>query len=86
MEDTATLSPDLSITSQFSRTGEQVAGLDFLIPSTATGAKGFSVAIRELIDSNDNSVAMGNYNKTKIKQFDIDVVRKEILEIYQEVL
>lgn len=49
-------------------------------------AKDFADAICRLTSDKELSFSMGEYNKAKIKEFDIDVVRKEVLDIYQEVL
>ncbi len=46
----------------------------------------FADAINKIIKDKNLSSAMGEYNKEKIKQFDIDIVKNEILEIYKEVL
>ena len=49
-------------------------------------SKDFADAISRLTSDKELSFSMGEYNKAKIKEFDIDVVRKEILDIYQKVL
>ena len=48
--------------------------------------KDFAAAISRLTSNKELASTMGEYNKTKIKEFDINIVRKEILDIYQEVL
>ena len=49
-------------------------------------AEGFAQAINRLIMSPEDANAMGEYNKVKIKEYDIEVVKKEILDIYHQVL
>ncbi len=49
-------------------------------------SKDFAAAISRLTSNKELATAMGDYNKAKIKEFDINVVRKEIFEIYKDVL
>lgn len=49
-------------------------------------AASFAKAINLLISSKDVATAMSKYNKEKIKEYDIEVVKKEILDIYRQVL
>lgn len=49
-------------------------------------AAGFAQAINRLISSKDIALAMGQYNKKRIKEYDIEIVKKEILDIYRQVL
>lgn len=51
-----------------------------------TDSLGYAEAINRMCNELDASKRMGEYNKEKIKEYDIDVVKKEILDIYQEVL
>lgn len=52
----------------------------------AQNAKGFASAINTLLDSPKEIHRMGEFNKRKIKEYDIDVVKQEIYNIYAEVL
>ena len=48
--------------------------------------KSFAIAINDLLSDPIKSKSMGAYNKEKIKCFDIGVVRKQMVEIFSEVL
>lgn len=48
-------------------------------------ADGFANAITTLIENPDLANEMGEYNKQKIKQFDIEIVKNQMLEIFKNV-
>ena len=49
--------------------------------------KGFANAINRILSMEPSErKGMGNYNKNKIKKFDINLVKQQMLEIYHEVL
>lgn len=56
----------------------------FLVSPLA--ADGFAEAIKRLIENPVLREEMGNYNREKVKAFDIEVVKSKMLEIYQEIL
>ena len=56
----------------------------FLIPPF--DAEGFAKAIIRLIENPHLREEMGNYNREKVKAFDIEIVKKKILEIFKETL
>lgn len=56
----------------------------FLIPPL--DADGFAEAIKHLIENPQLRKEMGNYNKEKVKAFDIEVVKSKMLKIYREIL
>lgn len=56
----------------------------YLVPPR--DAMGFANAINRLMSSKETAIAMSKYNKEKIKKFDMEVVKKEILDIYRQVL
>lgn len=47
---------------------------------------GFAEAIKRLIKNPELREQMGNYNREKVKAFDIEVVKTKMLEIYREIL
>lgn len=49
-------------------------------------ADGFARAIENLIANNNLRASMSAYNQRKIKDFDVDIVRTRIKEIYRELL
>lgn len=49
-------------------------------------AEGFAKAIKRLIENPVLRKEMGNYNREKVKAFDIEVVINRMLEIYREIL
>lgn len=49
-------------------------------------ADGFAEAIKRLIGNPVLREEMGNYNREKVKAFDIEVVKTKMLEIYREIL
>lgn len=51
-----------------------------------TDAQGFADAINKLISSMKHARIMGEHNKQRIKEYDVEVVKREILAIYQKVL
>lgn len=48
-------------------------------------ADGFAKAITRLIDNPQLREEMGNYNREKVKAFDIEVVKSKMLEIYKSI-
>lgn len=56
----------------------------FLVPPL--DADGFAKAITRLIENPQLREEMGNYNREKVKAFDIEVVKSKMLEIYKEFL
>lgn len=53
---------------------------------SALDADGFAEAITRLIEKPQLCEEMGCYNREKVKAFDIEIVKKKILEIYKETL
>ena len=56
----------------------------FLVPPL--DADGFAKFITRLIENPQLREEMGNYNREKVKAFDIEVVKSKMLEIYREIL
>jgi glycosyltransferase involved in cell wall biosynthesis len=56
----------------------------FLVPCTDVSA--FSEAISRVVEGLEIRLKMSEYNLERIKEFDIEVVEKQIQEIYQEVM
>lgn len=48
-------------------------------------ADGFAEAIKHLIENPELREEMGNYNREKVKAFDIEIVKSKMLEIYKSV-
>lgn len=51
-----------------------------------TDADGFATAIENLMANPDKAKTMSHWNLNRIKDFDVDIVRKRIKEIYRELL
>lgn len=51
-----------------------------------TNAKELAKAINHLVNNREYLISWGNYNKEKIKEFDIDVVKAKMLDIYKDIL
>ena len=56
----------------------------FLVPPL--DADGFAEAIIRLIENPQLCKTMGNYNRKKVKTFDIEIVKSKMLEIYREII
>lgn len=56
----------------------------FLVPPL--DADGFAKAITRLIENPQLREEMGNYNREKVKSFDIEIVKARVLEIFKETL